>query len=127
MNLTRFLWAFGFVLVVAAAYFCLAPNPEIPSSFELNDKISHLVGHGTLALYFAGLVPRRSWWKIFGFLLLFGTAIEFAQYFMDVGRDGDPRDELANSVGALFGLLLARLGLCRWPEIPARLLGQAAP
>ena len=45
-------------------------------------RSSHLIGHGALALYFAGLVPRRGWWKIFVFLLLFGIAIEFAQYYM---------------------------------------------
>ena len=82
----------------------------MPTAFESNDKVSHLVGHGTLALYFAGLVPRRGWWKIFVFLLLFGIAIEFAQYYMHVGREGDPRDVIANSLGAALGLLLA---LCR--------------
>ena len=56
------------------------------------------------------------WWKIFVFLLLLGAGIEFAQYFMHVGREGDVRDVLANVAGAALGLLLARLGLARWPE-----------
>ena len=98
--------------------------PTCRTEFELNDKVSHLVGHGSLALYFAGLVPRRGWWKIFVFLLLFGIAIEFAQYYMHAGRDGDPRDVIANSLGAAFGLLLARCGLARWPEFAAWLLGR---
>jgi|KBSMisStaDraftv2_1062788.scaffolds.fasta_scaffold254381_2 VanZ family protein len=129
MNLTRLWWGMGFFLVALAVVVCLAPGREIPGVFELNDKVSHLAGHGALALYFSGLVPRRSWWKIFVFLLLLGTAIEFAQYFMHWGRDGDPRDQVANSIGALLGLLLARLGLSRWPELAAWLLGQrrAAP
>jgi len=129
MNLLRFLWGFGALLVVLAIVACLVPGHEIPKSFELNDKVSHLVGHGALALYFAGLVPRRSWWKIFVFLLLLGIAIEFAQYYMHVGREGDPRDVLANSLGVIIGLLLGWFGLARWPELLAWMLGQrrAAP
>jgi len=126
MNLTRVWWALGVLLVVAATILCLVPFQEIPSEFELNDKASHLIGHGTLALYFAGLVPRRSWWKIFVFLLLFGITMEFLQYYMHAGRDGDPRDVVANSLGALLGLLAARCGLSRWPELAAWLLGRRA-
>jgi glycopeptide antibiotics resistance protein len=124
MNLARIWWTLGALLVIAAAIICLLPFTEIPKEFELNDKISHLLGHGSLALYFAGLVPRRGWWKIFVFLLLFGIAIEFAQYYMHVGRNGDPRDVIANSLGAAFGLLLAQCGLARWPELAAWLLGR---
>jgi glycopeptide antibiotics resistance protein len=69
-------------------------------------------------------VPRRGWWKIFVFLLLFGISIEFAQYYMRAGRDGDPRDVIANSLGAVLGLLLGRIGLARWPELAAWLLGR---
>src|SRR4051812_4068933 len=104
MTLTRLWWGLGGALVAAAIVLCLLPGHEIPGVFELNDKASHLLGHGALALYFSGLIPRRRWWKIFVFLLLLGTAIEFAQYYMNVGRDGDPRDVLANSCGALLGL-----------------------
>ena len=124
MNLARIWWTLGALLVIAAAIICLVPFTEIPTEFEFNDKISHVLGHGALALYFAGLVPRRGWWKVFVFLLLFGIAIEFAQYFMHVGRDGDPRDVIANSLGAAFGLLLARCGLARWPVFAAWLLGR---
>ena len=53
-------WALGVLLVVAAIVVCLVPMHEMPTEFEFNDKLSHLVGHGALALYFAGLVPRRA-------------------------------------------------------------------
>ena len=124
MNLPRVWWALGVLLVVAAVVVCLIPAAEIPREFELSDKVSHLIGHGALALYFAGLVPRQGWWKIFVFLLCFGTTIEFAQYFMHAGREGDPRDLVANSLGAVLGLLAARCGLARWPEFAAWLLGR---
>ena len=126
MNLHRVWWSLGVVLVMAALLVCLLPVPEVAVPLEWNDKASHLVGHGVLALYFSGLVPRSRWWKIFVFLLLFGIAIEFAQYYMRAGREGDPRDVVANSAGAVLGLLAGRLGLSRWPEFAAWLLGRRA-
>jgi len=124
VNLTRFWWGLGVVLVIAALVVCLIPAQELPGSFEINDKVSHLVGHGALALYFAGLVPKRRWWKIFLFLLLFGSGIEFAQYQLQWGREGDARDVIANSAGAAIGLLLGWAGLARWPEVATWLSGR---
>jgi VanZ family protein len=127
MTLHRVWWALGVVIVVLAVVVCLVPGQELPNAFEWNDKASHLIGHGLMALYFSGLVARRSWWKIFLFLLLFGTAIEFAQYFMHAGREGDPRDVVANSFGALVGLAVGWLGGARWPEFAAWILGRRVP
>jgi len=124
MNLNRFWWGLGVALVIAAAIVCLVPMDHQESPFEMNDKISHLAGHGALAIYFAGLVPRARWTWIFCSLLVFGIAIESAQFYMDVGREGDIRDVAANSIGALLGLVAARLGLARWPEFAGWLLGQ---
>jgi len=126
MNLQRVWWSLGALIVGAALVVCLMPMNEVVAPFEWNDKTSHLVGHGLLAIYFAGLLPRRGWWKIFVFLLLFGIAIEFAQHFMHMGREGDPRDVVANSSGAALGLLASRLGLSRWPDLAAWLLGRRA-
>jgi VanZ family protein len=123
-TLTRVWWGLGAVFVGLAVYICLVPGPELPEAFHFNDKLSHLVGHGALAAYFTGLVARRSWWKIFIALLMFGVAIEFIQYFMHAGRHGDPRDVLANSCGALLGLTLGWIGLSRWTAWAASLLGQ---
>ena len=120
----RLWWGLGVLLVGVAVLVCLVPGHDLPGSFELNDKLSHLVGHGAMAAYFSGLVPRRSWWKIFVFLLLLGAAIELAQHSMHVGREGDARDMIANSCGAILGLVLGRLGLSRWPQWAGRLLGR---
>lgn len=124
MNLKRLWWGLGIVLVVLAAIVCLVPMESEPEPFRMNDKISHLAGHGALAVYFAGLVPRSRWMHIFGGLLLFGIGIELAQYWMNVGREGDIRDVAANSLGAFIGLAAARLGLARWPEVAGWLLGR---
>jgi VanZ family protein len=124
MTLLRLWWTLGFVFVAAAVVICLVPGHDVPGAFELNDKASHLLGHGLLALYFTGLVPRRRWWRVFLLLALLGIAIEFAQYHMQVGRDGDPRDVLANGAGTLLGLFIGFLGVSRWPQWAAWLLGQ---
>ena len=120
----RMWWGLGVLLVGAAVLICLVPGQDIPGSFELNDKLSHLVGHGAMAAYFTGLVARRPWRKIFALLLLLGAAIELAQYYMHVGRQGDARDVVANSCGAVLGLVLGWLGLSRWPQWADRLLGR---
>ena len=119
MNLLRMEWTVGVVLLLAATVVCLVPGHELPSSFELNDKICHLVGHAALAAYFTGLVPRKRWWKILLLLLIFGAVIEVAQYYMHVGREGDPRDVFANGLGACLGLLVGFLGVSRWPQLVA--------
>jgi VanZ family protein len=126
MNLDRVWWSLGVLLVALAVVVCLVPAREVPSAFEWNDKASHIFGHAALAAYFAGLVPRRGWWKILAFLLGFGISIELAQYFMHSGREGDVRDVGANTAGAMLGLAFARLGLARWPEWAAWLLGRRA-
>jgi VanZ family protein len=120
----RWWWGLGCLLVGSAVLVCLMPGEDIPGAFEMNDKLSHVIGHGAMAAYFSGLVPRRSWWKIFVLLLLLGGAIELAQHSMHVGREGDARDLVANSCGAVLGLALGWLGLARWPQWAGRLLGR---
>ena len=100
---------------------------DVAGPFDWNDKVSHLVGHGTLAMYFAGLVPRRSWWKIFVFLLLMGVAIEFAQHVMQVGRAGRSARRAGQFRGRGARTRCSRcLGGARWPELGAWLLGRRA-
>ena len=93
MNLQRVWWALGVVLLAAAIWVCLMPVNRLISAFEWSDKASHLLGHGILALYFTGLMPR---------------------------------DVVANSAGALLGLIAGWLGLSRWPDLAAWLLGRRA-
>ena len=124
--MTRFWWALGIVLVIAALVVCLMPMPQIPQAFDLNDKVWHILGHTALATYFTGLVERSRWWKILVFLLVFGVGVELAQHFMNMGRQGDYRDALGNAAGDLLGLLLGYLGLARWPVWMEWLAGRRA-
>jgi VanZ family protein len=126
MNLRSLWWILGVLIVAAAVAICLVPNDELPRSFSLNDKVSHVLGHALMAGYFTGLVPRHRWWKIFVFQLLLGAAIEVAQSAMHIGRQADLTDVVANCVGAALGLLAGRLGVERWPRAAAWMLGRRA-
>jgi VanZ family protein len=126
MTLRRFWWVLGALIVSAAVTICLLPNDDLPSSFSLNDKLSHVIGHALMASYFAGLVERRGWWKILLFQFLLGVTIEVSQSFMHLGREADVFDCIANLLGAGVGLLLARAGLERWPQVAAGILGRRA-
>jgi VanZ family protein len=122
MTLQRFWWVAGFVLVGIMIFVCLIPGDEVPST-PLSDKAEHFIAHFVLASWFAGLVPRRAWWKVLLGLVALGVGIEVAQGLMQVGRAADYRDELANFFGAVAALGVCWLGLARWPQLAARLLG----
>jgi VanZ family protein len=123
MSLQRLWWILGFVFVGIVVVVCLLPGDKLPGT-PLGDKLNHFVAHFLLAAWFAGLTQRRRWWAIFAGLLLLGVGIEIAQGLMHEGRDSDLRDVVANSVGAAAGLMASSLGLARWPELAAWLLGR---
>jgi VanZ family protein len=122
--LHRFWWGLGMVLVALAIFVCLVPMQEMPQTIDWNDKLSHVIGHAALALYFAGLVARRNWWKLVLWLFALGLAIELAQTALPTGRHGSAKDVVANVAGTGLGLVLACLGLARWPQWAAWLLGR---
>jgi hypothetical protein len=125
MTLQRCWWILGFVLVGCVVLVCLLPGDDLPST-PFNDKLNHFIAHFALAAWFAGLMPRGRWWKIFVGLAMLGVGIEIAQGLMHEGRESDPLDVVANSVGAAAGLLASWLGLARWPDVAAWLLGRRA-
>ncbi len=125
MNLQRLWWILGFVLVGFVVVVCLLPGDKLPGT-PFNDKFNHFIAHFALAAWFAGLMQRQRWWKIFAGLALLGVGIEIAQALMHGGRHADARDVLANSIGASAGLAAAWFGLARWPELVAWLLGRRA-
>ncbi|HEV7950700.1 MAG TPA: VanZ family protein [Glaciihabitans sp.] len=59
-----------------------------------------------IGLFFLLLFGRRLWWLSILFGVALTVGIEFAQMFIPA-RVSDPRDLVANSVGAAIGVLLA--------------------
>jgi VanZ family protein len=107
--------ALGWALIVAAVIVCLIPAKELPST-GLSDKWEHFVCYAVLTSFFAGLYPRSSYWKIVLGFVGMGIAIEFAQGAMNLGRQADVYDAVANSIGVLIGLALSLAGLGRWAQ-----------
>lgn len=115
----RRLWlAVGACIVVAIAYFCLVPGPDLPS-VGMSDKLQHLLAFGTLAFWFGSIVVRRDLLWVGVAVVAFGGAIELAQRAMGLGREAEWLDLAADATGTVLGLVLAAtpLGRCvRWFE-----------
>jgi VanZ family protein len=114
-------WAVASVLLVAfVVWGSLKPGIESPPIGYL-DKIEHFSVYALLAVWFTGLVARGHYWKVAIALATFGVAMELLQTGMQLGRQGDVWDEVANVTGVGAGLALARfrtggwaLGVERW-------------
>jgi glycopeptide antibiotics resistance protein len=65
-----------------------------------------------VGLFFLLLLGRRRWWLAIVLGVLLTCAIEFTQLFLP-SRVSDPRDILANSVGASVGVIVALI--VTWP------------
>ena len=65
-----------------------------------------------VGLFFVLLLGRRRWWLAIVLGIVLTCGIEFAQMFLP-GRVSDPRDVVANSVGAFIGVVIALV--VTWP------------
>lgn len=83
----------------------LIPLEELPPA-PGSDKLHHLIAYAALAFPVALRRPPYWWLMLLGFLLYSGL-IELIQPY--VNRYGEWLDMLANSLGILAGLALARL------------------
>lgn len=95
----------AFVLAcLVIGWLSLAPTSALPS-VTLWDKIEHATAYFGLTAIGAWAFPRRLTQLAAG-LFLGGVGIEILQSLMGWGRQGDPADALANTVGITAGLLL---------------------
>ncbi|CAN1562066.1 VanZ-like [Caulobacteraceae bacterium] len=101
LRITAFAVACGVI-----GWLSLAPTTTIPGLFTLWDKIEHAVAYLGLALIGAYAFPQRLTRVATG-LFLGGVGVEILQSTMGLGRQGDPADALANTIGIATGLLLA--------------------
>jgi VanZ family protein len=110
------LWlTLGWLAVIFAIVVCLVPANELPQA-GLSDKSEHFLAYLLLSLWFGGIYPRASYWRVAISLCLMGILIEFAQGAMQLGRQADVLDVIANSSGIVAGLLLCWMGLGAWPQ-----------
>jgi VanZ family protein len=103
-----------FALAVAVIlWLSLAPTEEIPGATLIWDKAAHAICYSILVLMGLVLSTHRRW-KVVLAVLTLGVAIEFAQATMSLGRQGDWRDALANSLGVSVGWAVWMLGRRVW-------------
>lgn len=109
--LTRVWLTLGFLACAVLFYLCLVPNPPSPELSHF-DKVEHFAAYLVLGLWFGGLLAPRYWTVFFG-LAVFGAVIEFVQAATSY-RSGDAWDLLADALGIVTGIGLARLGGLGW-------------
>ncbi|MDC0614835.1 VanZ family protein [Schleiferiaceae bacterium] len=105
----------GFLIL----YICLAPVEDLDPGFsiQISDKLVHFILYFSwvLLLYFASSraykhrLSRRKMLAYWIAAACVGGAVEFLQGAMDFGRNADVMDGLANTVGAITGIITSRL------------------
>ena len=112
------LWAIVIFLL------CSAPGKSIPSTDWLRwvnfDKWVHAFLYFVLFfLLFLGYRKFSSikllFWLSFIFCVVYGVGIELIQAYFLPDRSGDVPDALANSMGAVFGVIGVKLYWKIWP------------
>lgn len=105
----------GWTFIVCAVIVSLVPGQKLPPT-GVSDKLEHSVAYALLTLWFTGIYPRTSYWRIGLGMLALGIAIEIAQGLMPFGRQTDIRDVVANSLGIVLGLGIAFVGFGGWAQ-----------
>ncbi|MCC9621365.1 VanZ family protein [Thalassospira sp. MA62] len=111
MHWLRYLAMTGFWgLILLVGYLSLLPAQKLPD-VQLWDKLQHFIAYGAIA--FAGRIayPRHVTWVLVG-TVCYGIGIEFAQGQV-AGRDPSFEDAIANALGAMLAILVARLPFVR--------------
>jgi VanZ family protein len=110
MSLCPFLWPVRLRAGLYAAavgvllYLCLAPARDLPGE-PLWDKAEHAIAWAVLSGLGLLFWPARPG-RIGGFAVAFGAMVEVLQATLPLGRDGDLRDLLADSVGVAAALIV---------------------
>jgi len=91
--------------LLAITWLSLSPLDKLPP-VPGGDKSHHLIAYAMLVFPVALRRPRR-WQCITLFFVVYGVAIEFIQPY--VNRYGEWLDMVANCLGLVCGILLAKL------------------
>jgi len=82
---------------------------DVEATIGIDDKVAHILAY--VVLMGAGLFSvsdARHRPTIFVALLIYGIGLEFGQQLFADGREGSVQDALANLVGLLLGVALAK-------------------
>lgn len=95
--------------LVIASLISLNGVPSLGSTFD--DKIYHVIAYLGLSFlwvyYFKPFKTKYIPFVIFLAVALFGYILEVLQYFVNPNRIYDTYDIIANSIGSVFGTLIA--------------------
>lgn len=101
-------WAFGWLLCIVLS---LSTPLQIPVQVPDGDKVGHFVAYAMLSAWSVLIFARRRAQLTAAMLLvLLGLSMEWAQGELTTTRMMDAMDALANTLGVLFGQLLALTG-----------------
>lgn len=100
-------------------YVCLAPPETLRTGidFEISDKVVHFTLYllWVVLLYFGS---SRGYKKVLSYAklmlywssaIIIGILVEYLQMWMAVGRSAEVLDALANSAGAVAGIIISRV------------------
>ena len=97
----------GWLLIAVVLQASLTSDPLQTPGIEFGDKIGHFAAYFSLVFWFCQLYQRKSHLLLFALFVVMGVVIEFIQG-QTVYRSFEVADMLANSSGAVVGLLLVR-------------------
>ncbi|MFT4522603.1 MAG: VanZ family protein [Bacteroidia bacterium] len=117
----RNLKAYKFTIGLTVLIFILSsiPGNQLPTfSFNAADKVEHFLAYGTLCFVWLVEKARALRWssrsgrwliRIVAASIMYGLVLEILQGLVFYHRTFDYADILANTVGALLGMLIFRL------------------
>lgn len=114
LRFRRFWMLLGVLLVLATLYVCLRPVSGQPPTLLNLDKLQHFTAYLVLTAWFGALLDRRRYGWMTAFMLLLGGGIEVAQGAMQLGRDAELADMLANTLGIVAGIGVSLAGRDSW-------------
>tara|TARA_B110000459_G_scaffold199858_1_gene247249 strand:+ start:315 stop:677 length:363 start_codon:yes stop_codon:yes gene_type:complete len=112
MRVKRKVWlSMGTLWSLIIIYFSLIPTSSLPDFlFSIKDFVLHFVAYLVASLLFSmGSRSTFGPWKPALLCLLIGCGIELVQPMMLNGRSFSYYDIISNTLGLIFGIILARL------------------
>ena len=94
------------VLLTVITVLSLTPLDELPLTPPGSDKLHHLIAYAALSIPLSLRKPKY-WWLIVIFFLAYSGLIEIIQPY--VNRYGEWLDMVANSLGIILGIFIAKL------------------